>query len=81
MLSVAKDYERAGGLREKKPPATDGGPLPSDAWRTRRKATHRGTTMKALCWHGSKDIRCDEVPDPQIEHPRTGGRADDDIRI
>ena len=26
--------------------------------------------MKALCWHGAKDIRCDEVPDPIIEHPR-----------
>jgi threonine dehydrogenase-like Zn-dependent dehydrogenase len=26
--------------------------------------------MKALCWHGKKDIRCDDVPDPQIEHPR-----------
>jgi threonine dehydrogenase-like Zn-dependent dehydrogenase len=26
--------------------------------------------MKALCWHGKKDIRCDTVPDPQIEHPR-----------
>jgi len=26
--------------------------------------------MKALCWHGSNDIRCDEVPDPKIEHPR-----------
>jgi threonine dehydrogenase-like Zn-dependent dehydrogenase len=26
--------------------------------------------MKALCWHGKKDIRCDEVPDPRIEHPR-----------
>jgi threonine dehydrogenase-like Zn-dependent dehydrogenase len=26
--------------------------------------------MKALCWHGKKDIRCDNVPDPQIEHPR-----------
>jgi threonine dehydrogenase-like Zn-dependent dehydrogenase len=26
--------------------------------------------VKALCWHGKKDIRCDEVPDPQIEHPR-----------
>ena len=26
--------------------------------------------MKALCWHGSKDIRCDEIPDPKIEHPR-----------
>jgi threonine dehydrogenase-like Zn-dependent dehydrogenase len=26
--------------------------------------------MKALCWHGKKDIRCDNVPDPEIEHPR-----------
>ncbi|WP_144154704.1 zinc-dependent alcohol dehydrogenase [Paraburkholderia sp. BCC1885] len=26
--------------------------------------------MKALCWHGKKDIRYDTVADPQIEHPR-----------
>ena len=26
--------------------------------------------MKALCYHGKKDIRCDTVPDPTIEHPR-----------
>jgi threonine dehydrogenase-like Zn-dependent dehydrogenase len=26
--------------------------------------------MKALCWHGTNDIRCDTVPDPTIEHPR-----------
>jgi threonine dehydrogenase-like Zn-dependent dehydrogenase len=26
--------------------------------------------MKALCWHGKKDVRCDTVPDPRIEHPR-----------
>jgi threonine dehydrogenase-like Zn-dependent dehydrogenase len=26
--------------------------------------------MKALVWHGTADIRCDSVPDPQIEHPR-----------
>jgi len=25
--------------------------------------------MKALCWHGKNDIRCDTVPDPAIEHP------------
>ncbi|MDD2862153.1 MAG: glutathione-dependent formaldehyde dehydrogenase [Acidiphilium sp.] len=25
--------------------------------------------MKALCWHGKNDIRCDTVPDPKIEHP------------
>ena len=23
--------------------------------------------MKALCWHGTNDIRCDNVPDPKIE--------------
>ncbi|MBE7203676.1 MAG: hypothetical protein INR70_38590, partial [Parafilimonas terrae] len=23
--------------------------------------------MKALCWHGRNDIRCDTVPDPVIE--------------
>lgn len=26
--------------------------------------------MKALCWHGKDDIRCESVPDPRIEHPR-----------
>jgi threonine dehydrogenase-like Zn-dependent dehydrogenase len=26
--------------------------------------------MKALCWHGKKDVRYDTVPDPKIEHPR-----------
>lgn len=26
--------------------------------------------MKALVWHGKKDIRCETVPDPQIEDPR-----------
>src|SRR5581483_10220135 len=26
--------------------------------------------MKALCWHGKGDMRCDTVPDPKIEHPR-----------
>jgi threonine dehydrogenase-like Zn-dependent dehydrogenase len=26
--------------------------------------------MRALCWHGKKDIRCDTVPDPVIEEPR-----------
>jgi threonine dehydrogenase-like Zn-dependent dehydrogenase len=25
--------------------------------------------MKALAWHGREDIRCDNVPDPQIEEP------------
>jgi threonine dehydrogenase-like Zn-dependent dehydrogenase len=26
--------------------------------------------MRALCWHGKNDIRCDTVPDPKIESPR-----------
>ena len=26
--------------------------------------------MKALVWHGSKDVRCDNVSDPTIEDPR-----------
>lgn len=26
--------------------------------------------MKALAWHGKGDIRCEQVPDPKIEHPR-----------
>jgi threonine dehydrogenase-like Zn-dependent dehydrogenase len=26
--------------------------------------------MRALTWHGKGDIRCEEVPDPRIEHPR-----------
>ena len=26
--------------------------------------------MKALVWHGTSDIRCDDVPDPEIEDPR-----------
>lgn len=25
--------------------------------------------MKALCWHGKADVRCDTVPDPKIEQP------------
>jgi threonine dehydrogenase-like Zn-dependent dehydrogenase len=26
--------------------------------------------MRALCWQGKKDIRCEEVPDPKIEDPK-----------
>ena len=26
--------------------------------------------MKALCWHGTNDIRCDSVPDPKNEDGR-----------
>jgi threonine dehydrogenase-like Zn-dependent dehydrogenase len=26
--------------------------------------------MRALVWHGAKDVRCDEVPDPRIEDER-----------
>jgi threonine dehydrogenase-like Zn-dependent dehydrogenase len=26
--------------------------------------------MRAICWQGKKDIRCEEVPDPKIEDPK-----------
>ena len=26
--------------------------------------------MKALVWHGRGDVRLDNVPHPQMEHPR-----------
>ncbi len=26
--------------------------------------------MKALCWYGTHDVRLEDVPDPEIEHPR-----------
>jgi threonine dehydrogenase-like Zn-dependent dehydrogenase len=26
--------------------------------------------MRAICWHGKKDLRVDNVPDPIIEEPR-----------
>jgi threonine dehydrogenase-like Zn-dependent dehydrogenase len=25
--------------------------------------------MKAVCWHGTKDVRVDNVPDPVLDHP------------
>jgi threonine dehydrogenase-like Zn-dependent dehydrogenase len=28
------------------------------------------TTMKALCWHGTRDVRVESVPDPRIIDPR-----------
>jgi threonine dehydrogenase-like Zn-dependent dehydrogenase len=35
------------------------------------RSSNRGEFfMKALRWHGKGDIRCETVPDPQIEHPR-----------
>lgn len=29
-----------------------------------------GESMKALVWHGKEDVRCEEVADPKLEHPR-----------
>lgn len=26
--------------------------------------------MKAVCWHGAKDVRVETVPDPKIINPR-----------
>jgi hypothetical protein len=34
------------------------------------KSGNKESGVKALAWHGKADIRCDEVPDPKIEHPR-----------
>jgi hypothetical protein len=31
---------------------------------------HRLAVSEKVQWHGKGDIRCEEVPDPQIEHPR-----------
>src|SRR6185369_3639218 len=30
----------------------------------------KGSSMKALCWHGSGDVRIDTVADPRIQDPR-----------
>src|SRR6185312_5118340 len=32
--------------------------------------TRREAVMMANCWHGSEDLRIEEVPDPQILNPR-----------
>src|SRR3954464_10559061 len=34
------------------------------------KSLQTEVLVKALAWHGKNDIRCEEVPDPKIEHPR-----------
>jgi threonine dehydrogenase-like Zn-dependent dehydrogenase len=39
--------------------------IPAAGWRDRRSSS-----MKALVWHGTADIRCDRVPDPKIEDGR-----------
>ena len=36
----------------------------------RTTATWEPPYMKALCWHGTGDVRVDTVPDPKIEDPR-----------
>jgi threonine dehydrogenase-like Zn-dependent dehydrogenase len=33
------------------------------------QAHHRSSTVKAVTWHGKRDVRVDEVPDPRIEEP------------
>jgi threonine dehydrogenase-like Zn-dependent dehydrogenase len=32
--------------------------------------TSQNTLMKAVCWHGTNDVRVDTVPDPKIINPR-----------
>src|ERR1700754_4256840 len=29
----------------------------------------RGDTMKAVTWHGKRDVRVEEVPDPEVKEP------------
>src|SRR6201999_3409869 len=33
------------------------------------RPTFRGARMKAVTWHGKRDVRVDTVPDPKIEEP------------
>jgi threonine dehydrogenase-like Zn-dependent dehydrogenase len=40
------------------------------AVRGARAGAEEEICVKALCWHGKKDIRYDTVPDPVIEEPR-----------
>ena len=40
--------------------------------------------MKALCWHGTGDVRVDTVPDPTIQDPRDidhQDHLDGDLRL
>lgn len=37
--------------------------------------------MKALCWHAKSDIRCDSVPDPEIQSPRDAIIRDAIIKV
>ena len=37
--------------------------------RGRRGAEARRTLVKALVWHGKRDVRVDQVPDPTIQEP------------
>src|SRR5690606_37882137 len=41
---------------------------PSSAARAGASQTRR-LTVKAVRWHGTKDVRVDDVPDPTIEQP------------
>ena len=36
--------------------------------------------MKAVAWHGRRDVRVDEVPDPRIEEPTDAIVGDSDER-
>src|SRR5688500_4441532 len=44
--------------------------LPGTSLAGPRRTTLGGVNMKALVWHGKEDVRCDTVPDPEIEEPR-----------
>ena len=42
---------------------------PSSSDETTGTVGQRSEVMKALVWHGTKDVRVEEVPDPKIEQP------------
>jgi hypothetical protein len=48
--------------------------IPSARLRLRAATYHRVKwNNESLGWHGANDIRCDQVPDPKIEHRRPRG--------
>jgi threonine dehydrogenase-like Zn-dependent dehydrogenase len=40
-----------------------------DIRRSFREAESKGALLKAVTWHGKRDVRVDEVPDPKLEEP------------
>src|SRR5262249_1920293 len=39
-------------------------------WSRGPRSARRSAAMKALCWHGTRDVRVENVPSPRILNPR-----------